>query len=140
MKRISFKDLLREYSPSDPALIDRAIGAIIRLGVRNPLNPRETLVNNNVMIEVGNFDKRLWISTLQSLEKGMGNATKVMQIICKIADKYGVTVALDPLPYGKDPNKLNYDQLVQFYKKFGFQFQDGEEGFGDMERVAKPKS
>jgi hypothetical protein len=134
MARIKLKDLLKEYAPSDPVLVDKAVAAIKRLGVRNPLRPQETLVNNNVMIEISSWDKRLWISTLQSLEKGQGNATTVMNAMCRIADKYNVTMALDPSPYGKDPNKLNYDQLVQFYKKFGFKFERGEEGFGDMER------
>jgi hypothetical protein len=140
MKRIKLKDLIKEYAPSDPVLIDKAVAAIKRLGVRNPLRPQETLVNNNVMIEISNWDKRLWISTLQSLEKGVGNATKVMYMMCKIADKYNVTMALDPSPYGKDPNKLNYSQLVQFYKKFGFKFDEGEEGFGDMERLPAPRA
>ena len=134
MPRIKLKDLLKEYAPSDPVLIDKAIAAIRRLGVRNPLRREETLINNNVMIEISNWDKRLWISTLQSLEKGQGNATTVMNMMCRIADKYNVTMALDPSPYGTDPNKLNYNQLVQFYKKFGFKFERGEEGFGDMER------
>lgn len=140
MARIKFKDLLKEYTPSDPVLIDKAIAAIRRLGVRNPLRREETLINNNVMIEVANWDKRLWISGLHSLEKGLGNATRVMNMVCKIADKYNVTLALDPNPYGKDPNKLNYNQLVQFYKKFGFQFEEGEDGFGDMERIANKKA
>ena len=28
-----------------------------------------------------------------------------------------------------------YTKLVKFYKKFGFEFEDGAEDFGDMERV-----
>ena len=87
------------------------------------------------MIEISNWDKRLWISTIQSLEKGQGHATKVMKMMCKIADKYNVTMALDPSPFGKDPNRMNSAQLVQFYKKFGFEFAKGEDDFGDMERL-----
>lgn len=135
MKRIKLKDLIKEYAPSDPVLIDKAVAAIRRLGVRNPLNNKETLIDDSVMIEIANWDKRLWISSILSLDKGTGNATRVMGMMCKIADKYNVTMALDPSPFGKDPNKLNYNQLVQFYKKFGFKFEDGEEGFGDMERL-----
>jgi len=139
MQRIKLKDLLKEYAPSDPVLIDKAIAAIRRLGIRNPLNSRETLINDNVIIEVSNWDKRLWINTLQSLEKGKGHATEVMKMLCKIADKYNVTMALDPLPYSKDPNRLNQQQLVQFYKKFGFSFEEGEDDFGDMERLPNQK-
>ena len=130
------KDIVLEYAPSDPANVDKAISDIRSLGYRNPLNPRETIIDDNVVIEVSNFDKRLWLNSIYSIEKGTGNATKVMTAICKIADKHSVTIALDPLPYGKDKNKLNYDQLVAFYKKFGFIFEDGEDEFGDMERIA----
>jgi len=134
------KSVLLEYTPSDPSNIDKAINDISSLGYRNPLNPSEIVIDDKVIIEVSNWDKRLWISSLKSIEKKEGNATKVMTTICKIADKHNVTIALDPVLYGKDKNKLNYKQLVNFYKKFGFKFEEGEEGFGDMERVANQNS
>lgn len=145
MKKISLKNLLNEvlteYTPSDPKAIDDAIADIERLGVRSPLNPKDIVIDNKVSVEVASFDNRLWLSSILSIDKGEGNATKVMNAICKIADKHNVTIALDPAPFGKkDPKKLNYKQLVSFYKKFGFKFEEGEEGFGDMERVPNQKS
>lgn len=134
------QQVLLEYTHSDPKAIDAAISQVRSLGVRNPLNSRETLIDNNVVIEVSNFDNRLWLNSITSLDKGLGNATRVMNDICKIADKNNVTIALDPLPYGKDQKKLNYEQLVSFYKKFGFKFEEGKDGFGDMERIPNQKS
>lgn len=129
--------VLREYTPSNPADIDKAIRDIEKLGVRNPLNPKEIIIDNSVVIEVQNWDKRLWFSSLYSIEKGKGNASRIMKKIIDIADKYKVTIALDPHPFGTDSEKLNRSQLVNFYKKFGFNFEDGEEDFGDMERVTE---
>ena len=129
--------VLREYTPSNPADIDKAIRDIEKLGVRNPLNPKEIIIDNSVVIEVQNWDKRLWFSSLYSIEKGKGNASRIMKKITDIADKYKVTIALDPHPFGTNSEKLNRSQLVNFYKKFGFNFEDGEEDFGDMERVTE---
>jgi GNAT superfamily N-acetyltransferase len=134
---IKLVDILKEYTPSDANSLNNAYREIKKLGPVNPLDPKEIVVDDSVFVEISVWDKRLWFSSLHSLDKGQGNATKVMQKIVDIADKYGVTIALDPIPYGKDPNKLTYNQLVKFYKKFGFKFEEGEEGFGDMERVAK---
>lgn len=129
--------VLREYTPSNPADIDKAIRDIEKLGVRNPLNPKEIIIDDSVVIEVQNWDKRLWFSSLYSIEKGKGNASRIMKKIIDIADKYKVTIALDPHPFGTGSEKLNRSQLVNFYKKFGFNFEDGEEDFGDMERVTE---
>jgi hypothetical protein len=128
--------IIREYTPSDPANIDKAVREIEKLGVRNPINPKEIIIDDTVFIEISNWDKRLWFSSLYSLERGKGNASKVMQKIVDIADKYKVTIALDPVPFGTGEGRLNLSQLVNFYKKFGFEFEDGED-FGDMERIAE---
>jgi GNAT superfamily N-acetyltransferase len=127
--------MIREYTPSNPANIDKAIKEIEKLGVRNPINPKEIVIDNSVFVEVSNWDKRLWFSSLHSMDRGKGNASRVMQKIVDIADKYNVTIALDALPFGTGKNRMSRSQLVAFYKKFGFAFENGEEDFGDMERV-----
>jgi len=128
---------IREYTPSNPGNIDKAIREIEALGIRNPINPKEIVIDNSVIIEVSNWDKRLWFSSLYSIERGQGNATRIMQKIVDIADKYKVTIALDPHPFGTGTGRLSRSQLVKFYKKFGFEFEDGQEDFGDMERIAE---
>ena len=115
---------------SDSKAIDAAIAEI---QVMNDKDPK-------VFIEASNIGGRLWIGGITSTEKGVGNATKAMGEVCKIADKYNVIISLQPLPYGKDPKRLNTDQLIAFYKKFGFKFEEGEEDFGDMERFPNQKS
>jgi hypothetical protein len=131
---IKLKDILREYVPSDPANLAKALKDIQSLGYPNPLNSREIVIDNSVVIEISVFDKRLWFSSIHSIDKGQGNAGRVMQKIVDIADKYGVTIALTPKPFGTSTDKLNKSQLVAFYKKYGFKPEKG--GFGDMERVA----
>lgn len=134
MKQLSLYHILQqtllEYLKSDTKAIDAAIAEIEAMNDENP----------KVFIEASNINGRLWIGGITSIEKGVGNATKAMSEVCKIADKHNVIVSLQPLPYGKDPKRLNADQLIAFYKKFGFKFEEGEEGFGDMERIPNRKS
>ena len=132
------KKLLKEYVPSDPASLTKALKDIQSLGYPNPLNPREIVINNSVIIEISIFDKRLYFSSIHSIDRGQGNAGMVMQKIVDIADKYGVTIALTPKPFGTGKDMLNKAQLVTFYKKYGFKPE--KDGFGDMERVANKLS
>jgi hypothetical protein len=133
---IKLTNLLKEYMPSNSADIDKAVDEIERLGIRNPINPKDIIIDGSVSVEVRNWDGRLWFSSLYSMDRGKGNANRVMKKITDIADKYNVTVALDAEPFGKGSDMLTKRRLIAFYKKFGFKFEKGEEGFGDMERVA----
>ena len=133
---IKLKDILKEYTPSDPDSLTKALKDIRSLGVPNWMNSQEIVIGDSVIVEIGIFDKRLWFSSIHSLDRGQGNAGRVMQKIVDIADKHGVTIALTPKPFGgKDGSPiLTKSQLVAFYKKYGFKPEKG--GFGDMERVA----
>ena len=133
---IKLKDILKEYTPSDPDSLTKALKDIRSLGVPNWMNSQEIVIGDSVMVEIGIFDKRLWFSSIHSLDRGQGNAGRVMQKIVDIADKHGVTIALTPKPFGgKDGSPvLTKSQLVTFYKKYGFKPEKG--GFGDMERIA----
>ncbi len=125
--------LIREYTPSNPSDIDKAIKEIEKLGIRNPIDPNKIVIDNTVVIEVQNFDERLMLSSILSIDKNKGNASNVMKKITDIADKYHVTIALTPEPFGRDANKLTKSQLIKFYKKFGFK----NDEFGDMERISE---
>ncbi len=133
---IKLTNLLKEYTPSNTADIDKAVDEIKRLGIRNPINPKEFIIDGSVSVEISNWDRRLWFSSIYSMDRGQGNAERVMKKITDIADKYNVTIALNAEPFGTGAKRLTKSQLVVFYKKFGFRFKKGEEGFGDMERIA----
>jgi hypothetical protein len=134
---IKLKNILKEYTPSDPVAIDKALKDIRNLGSINPINSREIVIDDSVTVEIGSFDKRLWFSSIYSVDRSQGNAGKVMQKIVDIADKYGVTIALEAKPFGGKSGApiLNKSQLVAFYKKYGFKPSE----FGEMERVANKK-
>lgn len=133
---IKLTDILKEYVPSNPANLIKALKDIRSLGYPNPLNSREIVIDNSVIVEISVFDKRLHFSSIYSLDRGQGNASRVMQKIVDIADKHRVTIALTPKPYGGKNGSpiLTKSQLVTFYKKYGFKPE--KSGFGDMERVA----
>lgn len=120
----------------DKELVDKALKDIRLLGQQNPINGSETIIDGGVVsFEVNYFDGHLWISSIYTDvdNRGQGKATKVMQDICNIADKYQVPIAMGVSPFGKSDNKLNKSQLIKWYKTFSFK----NIGFGDMERLPK---
>ena len=131
---IKLKNIIKEYVPSDPVALDKALKDIRSLGSVNPINSREIVIDDSVTVEIGVFDKRLWFSSIYSIDRSQGNAGKVMQKIVDIADKHGVTIALEAKPFGGKSGSpiLTKSQLVSFYKKYGFKPSE----FGEMERVA----
>jgi len=50
--------------------------------------------------------------------RGKGVARKLMELACANADLYGHRILLEVTP----SDELNYEQLVNFYTKFGFEF------------------
>jgi hypothetical protein len=107
---------------------------------RNPLNPRQLVVNNKCLVELddipdgyGILSNSLNLKYLSSLEKNKGFGTEIMKIITEIADRKGIKLTLHPKPLGKDG--LNKKALVVFYKKFGFVYSLGQKKY--MVRLSK---
>lgn len=118
----------------DKELVNKALKDIRTLGQINPINSREIIFEDGIVsLEVNYFDGHLWISSIYTdiENRNQGKATKVMQDICNIADKYQVPISMGVSPFGKSSNKLNKSQLMKWYTKFGFK----NIGFGDMERI-----
>ncbi len=124
LKEIS--DQRTDISPKETVIL--AINDIRKLGVKH-IFTNDTVIDNNVLVDVSFFDGYLHLSSIMSVDKGKGDATKVMNKICKIADKYKVTIDLEPTPFGTG-KILNTQQLTNWYKKFGFKM--GK--YGDMKR------
>ena len=59
------------------------------------------------------------VTTLYSNDPGKGHAKAVMQEIVDYADERGLSLALSARQFNNERG-LNNDQLILFYKKFGF--------------------
>lgn len=55
---------------------------------------------------------------LIATKRGAGRGA--MEVICELADQFGVTIKLDAIPLNGEKNIVNLEQLVRFYKGFGF--------------------
>lgn len=101
--------------------------------LRIALSPQKTLfVNNNrVQNGFGNSDEMVLEAILVDQDKrGKGLATEAMQELVANADKHGITLYIEPTPLVNIKEKnfgLDKQQLDDFYKKFGFEFQEGSE-------------
>lgn len=126
-----YKSLL-EYTHvvSDDKDIISAIRDIRNLGISNPFLPTETIINDNVKLEVSKFDGSLWIQSISTIEHGKGDASKVLKMVCDIADKHNVVIRMAPEPYGTEKG-LNKTQLINWYKRYGFK----KISYGEMERL-----
>lgn len=123
--------LLFEYMMSPKEDINAALADVIKLGVINPINRREVIINDSVVVEISNFDGHLWMNSIHSMDKHLGKASEVMKQICDIADNHNVGMALEAKAFGTSKDKLTTSQLVNWYRKFGFK----PIGYGTMERV-----
>jgi hypothetical protein len=64
------------------------------------------------------------IESVTSENKNQGHASKVMAMLCELADKNGMTLTLQPVSYadyGEAEGGLGMDDLIMWYEKFGFE-------------------
>lgn len=96
-------------------LAEQASNEIKSLGEANPLNNREVVLNG-VRLELEPTGDGLRIKTIQSIEKGKGSGTDVLNTIKEIADKNGTSIIV----YPEQIENTTKEQLVNWYKKNGF--------------------
>lgn len=112
-------------------IIIKAIDKIRSLGFKNFFD-NSTVIDNNVLVEVDYFDGYLILQSIMTIDKGRGDASRVLHKICDIADEFGITIKISPKPFGTG-DILTKKQLIDWYKRFGF-VKDGVE---DMKRQPK---
>lgn len=87
-----------------------------------PMIARRRVWPNKVQTELSIYDDAIVIEIIQSPVKGKGFGTAIMKELVKAADKFGVKMLLEPVPYqapsGKDEEYT--EKLIAWYKKIGF--------------------
>jgi hypothetical protein len=91
---------------------------------KNPLERNGYIIGGNVSVKIYPFEGNVHIGDIQSMEKGKGNATAVMNQIIAAADARGLKLDLDAKAYGDSAlgqAGLSTSELLDFYAKFGFE-------------------
>lgn len=58
---------------------------------------------------------------LSVFNQNRGNGTKIIELLCKKADKLNVILSLSPIPAPNGENRqISNKQLLTWYRKFGF--------------------
>lgn len=60
----------------------------------------------------------VWVMYLKAYEKGRGDGSRILKMLCDLADRKGVTLYLEPAPDKKC--LLEYSDLVAWYTSYGF--------------------
>jgi len=98
---------------------------------RNQLDNKSFIYDDKASLEFNRFNKgdknEIAIESILSLDKGKGTGKSVMKDITDAADSLNITLTLDAKPFGRDG--LSKKQLIDFYKKNGFEV-DLEDAFG----------
>jgi GNAT superfamily N-acetyltransferase len=115
-------------------------------GARIAVSPNQVLFEfkGRVQYGMGNpTDLSLEMLAVDPKDRGKGKATQVLKDLTKVADQYGITLYGEPVPIvnlkAKDVG-LDFDQLVNLYKKFGFEFQELDSGVSNRVIVREPQA
>jgi hypothetical protein len=96
---------------------EEAAGEVMGMGHPNPFNEREVIIDGT-SVEVLAWHGALILKSIKSAVPKSGAGTRVMQMICKVADKHKVRIELNPEPFGSA--KIPRSKLIAFYRGFGF--------------------
>jgi len=133
-----------EFPPSGPApaLAPEALGESIGGQPLIPTMPNRFFFEDLDMSELtlrpsldlkGNeIPNSVDIELIRAGKKGMGHGTEIMRRLTKMADETGTTMTLYPAPYGD--GGLELEDLVDFYKKQGFEYLDPDPDISDLDR------
>lgn len=89
-------------------------------------NDLNALVMTHPDIEANiDFDgeRILHLASLRAKTEGQGSGTKFMNDLCKLADEHHLYLDLEPTEFETAPE--DYNRLVDFYNRFGFEETSG---------------
>jgi len=115
-------------------------------GARIAVSPSQVLFEfkGRVQYGMGNPNElTLEMLAVDPKDRGKGKATQVLKDLTKVADQYGITLYGEPTPIVNLKQKdvgLDFDQLVNLYKKFGFEFQELDSGVSERVIVRQPEA
>jgi hypothetical protein len=62
--------------------------------------------------------RRIEIHRLWTLQPGQGNGSKILRMLCDLADRHDVELTLKVLPIGRIPRPITPEQLFEWYQRY----------------------
>ena len=124
------RSVLSEQNDDLTASFGAFMGEYQSLVKPNPLNPRldywymgkKDDAECLVMTSVDEWDGAIHIASIQTVPpevcEGQGYASQVMNTLVNLADKHGVPMSIDPVPFGSE--KMGVKELSSWYHRAGF--------------------
>ena len=115
-------------------------------GARIAVSPNQVLFEwkGRVQYGMGNPNElTLEMLAVDPKDRGKGKGTQVLKDLTKVADQYGITLYGEPVPIvnlKQNDVGLDFDQLVNLYKKFDFKFQETDSGVSERVIVRQPEA
>lgn len=115
-------------------------------GARIAVSPNQVLFEwkGRVQYGMGNPNElTLEMLAVDPKDRGKGKGTQVLKDLTKVADQYGITLYGEPVPIvnlKQNDVGLDFDQLVNLYKKFDFKFQETDNGVSERVIVRQPEA
>src|ERR1035437_7619925 len=91
---------MRLTSQDEPESSKEFVSKLLNIGYRNPLNPKEIVINNEAAVEINAFNGMIWLKTIRSFTHKQGAGTRTMKLLCNLADITKSTLNLEAVPYG----------------------------------------
>lgn len=120
----------QQPKPKDPVMALRSkekltedyVAKVRTWGAANFIDPRETVIDNEAIVEVRPQWGKVYLTGLRVVEQKKGTGTRLMTRLTQLADEMGVTLTLNARPLDVPPGqkKIPQKKLVEFYKRFGF--------------------
>ncbi len=118
----STRVVIKNPDPSAVASISEFLDEWISTTTQNPLSPAERIVGSTAAVELRPFAGIMWIDSIRSFNKGEGGGSNALKLILELADLHGVTLVLTASPFEAGGNELEFNSLVQWYKRNGFAY------------------
>lgn len=117
---------------------DQFIDIIYNATHRNPLNDREFILGDAAFtMQSGSQEDSIHINDIRTFDPGKGHASNILKLLTSTADKLGITLDLTASQYGE--TGLSVQDLINWYKRYGFEVQQNFFQDDSAEMIRKPK-
>ena len=118
---------------------DAFLDEMYSLYAPHPFTRNALVIDNMAVVEVSTFGEEadIWLTNLYSVQRGGGRYG--LTAICKLADRFKVSIALSAVPCDSlNGKKMETADLIMWYKSFGFNLSESEYGY-DTDMIRQPQ-